>query len=172
MSFRSSSPSLSSPMLPATTDNALFSCLDPRSLYRYGRTCEDAHLAVASYTRRAFDIQDLLLRYFEISECVEFRTLQATTGLLISGSSTIEFFLRRRFQKSDLDLFVEHRYAEPVGQWLMQVGYEFVSRPNQNSAYPEVLSMTMADERLSYDDPEYLGQGIAAVLTFQKVDPP
>ncbi|RDB29592.1 hypothetical protein Hypma_016016 [Hypsizygus marmoreus] len=104
-------------MLPATTDDARFSCLSPRSLFRFGAVNQEEHLAVQSYQRRAFSVEDLLLRYFNDAQCIEFRTLQATTGTLISGSTAVEFFDRTRYAEHDLDLFVEHHHAIDV-DWL------------------------------------------------------
>lgn len=130
------------------------------SILRVGRTCKVAHQAVALYIKRAFNINRLLKRFF--SEVIAFRTLQARTGTLISGSVALQFFDREFYPCSDLDLYVHMRHRREVGRWLMQHNYCFVPATHQAVGFEEA-----ATEALSGLGENLYGMpGVAAILNF------
>ncbi|KAF9553217.1 hypothetical protein CPC08DRAFT_822453 [Agrocybe pediades] len=117
------------PLLPSTTDDALFDNLLPGDIHRYARISKAAHSAVSSYIRRRFRIQDVLGKYFTEREILEFRRLQYYTGMFISGSTALQFFERTRYQESDLDVYVEHRYRRYVAAFMLKAGYAYIEAP-------------------------------------------
>ncbi|KAF9265255.1 hypothetical protein L218DRAFT_861115, partial [Marasmius fiardii PR-910] len=114
---------------PATTNDFIFSCLDPHDIIYYSQTCREAYRQVQSYWRRAMRIEDLLSSYFTRSETCQFRVIQSLTGALISGSTALQLLNRERYPDSDLDIYVEHRYGSFIGSFLEVIGYKF--KPTQ-----------------------------------------
>lgn len=72
---------------------------------------------------RRFPIHRRLLYFFD--DPTSFRLLQAQTGLVISGSFVLQFFLTEHWASADLDLYVSIEGSEIVGQWLLTNGYHF-----------------------------------------------
>ena len=88
------------------------------------RTCTSSYIAVEEFNKQAFNINQHLGQYF--NKPIVFRTLQAQTGTLISGSSGLQFLDRTHYPESDLDLYINPGHGREVGQWLMeQEGYTF-----------------------------------------------
>ncbi|CAA7266123.1 unnamed protein product [Cyclocybe aegerita] len=112
-------------MLPATTDDSLLDNLPAADLLRYSRTCRDTYAAVSSYIRRTFRIECVLGRYFSPEEILHFRHLQAATGMIISGSTALQFFDRSFYPDSDLDIYVDHPKRKTIALWLAGIGYEY-----------------------------------------------
>jgi hypothetical protein len=105
--------------------DVIFRQLSPASLIRSGRTCRVARDAVSNFYGRAFNINRHLSRFF--SDPLAFRSLQARTGTLISGSNALQFLDRTFYPDSDLDLYAHcGTWAREVGQWLLSEGYVFV----------------------------------------------
>lgn len=75
------------------------------------------------YRQGPFSIDDHLLQFFEEDEITEFRKLQESTGMLISGSLSLQFFAKTKFPGSDCDLYVETYSARKVTNWLLSIGY-------------------------------------------------
>jgi hypothetical protein len=110
----------------------IFSVLSPGSLIRFGRTCRLARSAISVFSGRAFNINRHLSRF--ISNPIAFRSLQAKTGTLISGSNALQFLDRTFYPKSDLDLYTHPGYAQEVGNWLINnEGYSFVPSASQEN---------------------------------------
>ena len=111
---------------PSTTDDIVLDNLSYADVFRYSRTCKDAHHTVSSYIRRKHKLETVLGKYFTDDRILYFRYLQATTGMVISGSTALQFFERVLYPESDLDLYVEHRYRRPIALWLASIGYRYV----------------------------------------------
>ena len=80
----------------------------------------------------------MLGKYFTDDQILRFRHLQATTGVIISGSTALQFFERILYPESDLDLYVEHRYRRPIALWLASIGYHYVPvRPKVTSEHED-----------------------------------
>lgn len=157
--------------------DGIFSRTSPASFIRFGRTCRVAQDAVSNFSSRAFNINRHLLRFF--SNPVDFRSLQARTGTLISGSNALQFFDRTFYPESDLDLYTHPGHSREVGLWLMRwEGYKFAPSPSQNGAGFEALVKDDWDGLARRYDPvddaddmhgqQYRISGIAAVYTFVK----
>ncbi|KAF9034339.1 hypothetical protein BJ165DRAFT_1396099 [Panaeolus papilionaceus] len=167
-------------VVPMTAENLLFSLLSVASLLLYSRTSRYNYQAVKSYMRRAFSLRDALSPYFTLQEILFFRWLQWEYGMLISGSTALKFFNRAPFNderegESDLDLYVELRFCEPIAKWLMKIGYTFERRTNRTpKTFKEALRKTSPLDidflegtmfYLSSERP-YIGRGIANVFNF------
>lgn len=71
---------------------AILQYCSPLTLLRFKRTCRLASAAVEDYMKLAFNINRCLARFFD--DPVAFRSLQARTGTVISGSAALQFFDR------------------------------------------------------------------------------
>lgn len=100
-------------------------------MFRYSRTCKDAYHTISSYIRRKHKLETVLGKYFTDDQILHFRHLQAATGMVISGSTALQFFQRVLYPESDLDLYVEHRYRRPIALWLASIGYRYVPAPTK-----------------------------------------
>jgi hypothetical protein len=110
----------------------IFADLSPGSLIRLGRTCRLAQQALTIFYSGAFNINRHLSRFF--SNPVGFRSLQARTATLISGSSALQFLDRTFYPESDLDLYAHPDCAREVGLWLIQnEGYIFTPNLSQET---------------------------------------
>jgi len=107
--------------------NRIFSRLSPASLIRVRRTCHVVHDAVSDFLSRAYNINRHLSHFF--SDALAFRSLQARTATLISGSNALQFLDRTFYRDADLDLYVVHSNANEVGRWLIQ-NQEYIFAPN------------------------------------------
>jgi len=63
--------------------------------------------------------------------------------MIISGSTAVEFFDRTQYANSDLDLYVDHHFREPIILWLKSIGYAFLPRPGIG---PQSLATVLEDE--------------------------
>ncbi|KAH9899411.1 hypothetical protein C8Q73DRAFT_743368 [Cubamyces lactineus] len=164
----------------------IFDDCSAATLLRIARTCRAARYAIAAYCRVAFNIDRLLSRFFpsptppccsichtrhEHSQIYDraraFRSLQARTGTLISGSCALQFFDRTVYPESDLDLYVHMRDRREVGRWLIQEGYTFVPNVYQSRKFEEEVVHGMSQRT----DGIYRMPGVAAILTFKKSVP-
>ena len=162
---------------PSTTDDLLFSCLSPANLFRYAATCKTARSSVSSYCQRAFKIGNQLKYFFTEEEIRYFRYWQSRTGMLISGSTALQFLDRSFYPDSDLDIYVEHLYADRIAYWLFSIGYEYVPRKQQAKdfriAYQAIHYGTPHPLHpfLPPDSTGYLGKGVGDIYDFHKSRP-
>ena len=98
--------------------NRINSMIPPHSSVMLSQTCYTANDARASFTRRTFNINCHLGHFFQ--NPLEFHTIQAETGTIISGSSALQFFDREIFEDSDLDLYLYPGHLERIDTWLMK----------------------------------------------------
>ncbi|KAK7028455.1 hypothetical protein R3P38DRAFT_927432 [Favolaschia claudopus] len=141
--------------------DALFSLLDTRELVRLMSTSR----RIRSLTHEiCFDISRLLRRFFGSRENVEqFRRMQQQTGTIISGSMGLQFFNRLTWEDSDLDLYVGRAMASLAAVFILENGYTFKAKENQELSISLQLPLSVNGQRMSY-----LGRGIADVFDFHK----
>ena len=77
---------------------------------------------MADYPLPSVNIEEALLAYF--TDPHGFRTLQATTGMVISGSFALWFLSSASYQPADLDLYVCRDQYALCSQWLEGNGYQ------------------------------------------------
>ncbi|KAJ3527305.1 hypothetical protein NM688_g8146 [Phlebia brevispora] len=150
-------------------NNAInFTILDacpPITLIRLASSCRDADAVVKCYRRFRFDIDPLLASFFK--DTGAFRNLQAKTGMLISGSTALQLFLRTTYPDSDLDLYVHRDHRLLVGQYLLDAGYTFMHNRNQAPDFLEAASEDFIDSVTGDYSRMY---GVATVFTFQNAE--
>ncbi|RPD52704.1 hypothetical protein L226DRAFT_474018, partial [Lentinus tigrinus ALCF2SS1-7] len=133
------------------------------TLLRFQRTCRLARQIVKDYMRVAFDINHRLRPFFADPQA--FRSLQARTGTLISGSTALQFFDRTCYRDTGLDLFVHEAHRREVGRWLLDVGYHFVPASYQASDFEVTIldSISLSPTSLRMLD------GIKTIMKFVKL---
>ncbi|KZT30878.1 hypothetical protein NEOLEDRAFT_1159954 [Neolentinus lepideus HHB14362 ss-1] len=121
--------------------------LSPAGLVRIGtsHTCKLAQAAVFSFYGRAFNINRHLSRFF--NDPLAFRSFQARTASLISGSSALQFL-------------------DQLGRWLMdREGYEYKPYETQETDFEKL------DEREDFRlfaNEMYKIQRVEAVFSFER----
>lgn len=159
--------------------DVIFRELSPASLIRTGRTCRVARDAVSNFHSRAFNINRHLSRFF--SDPIAFRSLQARTGSLISGSSALQFLDRTFYPDSDLDIYVHSGpWALEVGQWLQSEGYIFIPNSLQSPEFNGSDWFRFEAERVAQETgreatevdlfhiQHYRIRGVISVFSFEK----
>ncbi|PBK97197.1 hypothetical protein ARMGADRAFT_1009255 [Armillaria gallica] len=150
-------------------ESHIFPLLSPLDLVCLGKADKAKKAAVELFF--ASQLKKLLSRYFTKEEANKFRLLQAEFGVLISGSSGVQFFECVRYPDSDLDLYVEHKHCHAIGQFLLTAGYTFIPREMQKGGFYEVVSRVSEAVRLRDENPSMTGyhcRGIADVYDFSR----
>ncbi|EIW78017.1 hypothetical protein CONPUDRAFT_146078 [Coniophora puteana RWD-64-598 SS2] len=112
----------------------LFSMLSPRESIQVSRSCQAAHDAYLNFTHRAYDINRHLFYFF--SDPVAFRSLQARTGTLISGSDALQFLERTVYPGSNLNIYTHPGHTLEVLDWLVNAeGYRYAPFPRRPRNY-------------------------------------
>ncbi|KAF9072632.1 hypothetical protein BDP27DRAFT_1261411, partial [Rhodocollybia butyracea] len=164
-------------LLPLTAQDLVIRELSPQDQLYYSLINRECYETVSSFNRRAFQIEKVLLRYFNQSEIDQFRMIQYDTGTLISGSTALQFFDLTVYEDSDLDLYVDIRYCSSLAKFLLRIGYKFQPFKHQKLKFDEALAETISDDvdlqvRRSEDQEwqesfeEYGSCGIATVFNF------
>lgn len=141
--------------------SALFASFSAQSLLRFSRTCQDARAMVTEYIKDTFSVHTTLVRFFP--DPSGFRSLQARTGTLISGSVALQFFDRAFYPTSDLDLYVHSKHRREVGLWLLSMGYTFTPSRGQDSHFDTAVLSPYQRKGLHYVMP-----GVLAIFTFHR----
>jgi hypothetical protein len=152
-----------------TIYDIVFACSSPGTLARFSRTCRGSYDAVNSFNRCAFNINQHLSRF--IDDPIGFRSMQAQTGTLISGSNALQFLDRTLYENSDLDLYVHDLYRYEVGAFLQEHGYVFMPNERQDARFggPEYLRYGTTNlYKRNTEANDYNMQGVAAVFNFWK----
>jgi hypothetical protein len=168
--------------LPPVYD-IIFDHLSALNLIRVSLTCKDGLLATNDYKQRTFSINQLLSRFF--NDPLAFRSLQARTGTLISGSQALQFFSRRYWSESDLDIYAWPEFTVEIGMWLLKEGYQLL--PNHPYTAPPpvtedeeiggqqeediVIDQTHIQREIDSQrrrPPRYAIPGLQVVLAFEK----
>ncbi|TDL14741.1 hypothetical protein BD410DRAFT_691149, partial [Rickenella mellea] len=72
--------------------DVLFGHFSAAEIIRMSKTCVAAWKSIESYSSRAWSIHRNLRRF--VKDAIEFRSLQARTGTVISGSVALQFIDR------------------------------------------------------------------------------
>lgn len=86
--------------------------------------------------------------------------------MIISGSTALGFFDRTEYANSDLDLYVDHHFREPIILWLNGIGYTFMPHV---STTPQSLDTELEDEPIPSTAARY--PGAMLVLDFIRSNP-
>jgi hypothetical protein len=138
--------------------------LSPVERVRFAKASKEARDAVLSYNERAFRIEKILSRYFEPLEIITFRKLQFKTGLLISGSSALQFFDCTVYD-SDLDLYVSFDRCPAVIDFLQEIGYVYRPTVAQPRDLVEAFRAAVQGHPINQ---VYASGGISIVVSFSR----
>lgn len=116
----------------------IFRDLSPRTLVWLSRTCHLVHEAVNHFFQRAYNINRHLSRFFP--DPLSFRSLQARTGLIISGSNALQFLDRTFYPESDLDIYSHPGHVYEVLEWIESFGYQFEPHQYQGEDWHNQVS--------------------------------
>ncbi|VDC03935.1 unnamed protein product [Peniophora sp. CBMAI 1063] len=154
----------------------LCSYLSPEDLAALSLVNRNVSAEARAYVRRAIAMIGRVLSPF-FNNVDGFRTMQAKTGTLVSGSTALQLLDRTTYTNSDLDLYVDHRYAGDVVTYLLeQEGYSFERRGHQDvNAHRALENVVHIQDVYGLPEPVpampgYLGRGIRAVLDFTRGD--
>ncbi|KAG2067252.1 hypothetical protein BDR04DRAFT_1233498 [Suillus decipiens] len=89
-------------------------------------------------TLRAYNINRHLSRFFP--DPLSFRSLQARTGLIISGSNALQFLDRTFYPESDLDIYSHPGHVYEVLEWIESFGYQFEPHQYQGEDWHNQVS--------------------------------
>lgn len=169
----------------------VFSCLNHAERAQFKRVSRGATAAVDHFIRRAHNLNEYLKQYFG-DRHLSFRSLQARTGTLISGSAALQILDQVVYPESDLDIYVDLRHTLEVARWLdIEGGYSFLPNSGeiQKPFYEEVILERLARQEAvskewnqveatdsdedSDEEPimHYKFRGLVLVLSFEKTMP-
>ncbi|EJD51290.1 hypothetical protein AURDEDRAFT_121153 [Auricularia subglabra TFB-10046 SS5] len=152
----------------------LFSyCMGTTSPARLARVHGGARSAFQDYMTRSWHKR--LLRY--VPDPRAFRSLQARTGFLVSGSQPLQIFMGEDYGvSSDVDIYPWPGTEREIGNWLIEHGYRFVHSGRAESfaaAMDEVERVGWDSVSVDFHSPEHMNQysgcgSIAGLLVFEK----
>lgn len=87
----------------------------------------EARERVASYLRRRFRLYEALKPFMAAENFESFRALMARCQMVISGSVALQFFSRIVWPESDMDLYVDERFASIVATWFNEEEYTLIA---------------------------------------------
>jgi hypothetical protein len=158
--------------MPLGPQAVLFALLDTQSLLSLMQCCS-ALSALVQCT--CFNLVTLLRPFLpgvddeQSAENIRrFRKLQAQIGIIISGSTALQFLARTRWVHSDLDLFVHRRHAFHLMEFLCGLGYHYQPREGQSANMVARLEVILSCEHDASEWEQYmhLDSGISGVFDF------
>ncbi|KAF5340172.1 hypothetical protein D9758_014989 [Tetrapyrgos nigripes] len=164
------------PLRPEKIQSLVLHELSPVDRHHFSLVNKKARELVLGYNERCFRIRKLLLRFFDtLSNVARFRILQYELGLLVSGSTALQFFDDIVYPNSDLDTYVELTKFRPYADFLFEIGYAFVPVQGQVRDFETAFSAALSAERPApvhhvggLDWEGYHGNGMAEVFNFEK----
>ncbi|TFK61186.1 hypothetical protein BDN72DRAFT_904310 [Pluteus cervinus] len=102
---------------------AILGAISGPDLIRLASTNTWSRDLVTGYMTENFSIEELLKPFIDPLHTTAFRKLQQELGVVISGSQAVQFFDRRRYEGSDLDLYAHSTVSQRLEDWLTTVGY-------------------------------------------------
>ncbi|KAF5340168.1 hypothetical protein D9758_014991 [Tetrapyrgos nigripes] len=169
---------------PRELQNLVLREFSPVERHRFSLVNKKARELVLQHNQQTFRIRRVLLRFLDtLYNVARFRILQYELGLLVSGSTALQFFSDVVYPDSDLDTYVELVKFRPYADFLLEIGYVFDPIQGQPKNVEDALAAALKkakrfdfcledfDDDSDYDIPErYLGvnNGMAEVFNFQK----
>ncbi|KAL0056852.1 hypothetical protein AAF712_016535 [Marasmius tenuissimus] len=129
--------------LPGTTHDSIFRDLSFNDHYAYSRVNRAANEAIKGFSKKGYQVERVLSRFFGPEDIRRFRILQYHVGFLISGSTALSFFEREVYENADLDVYVDLKYAIFIADFLERIGYIYepyrTDFRHQRDKYPDEL---------------------------------
>lgn len=133
---------------PPIYDTLFAHCMGTTSPARLSRVHPGVRLSFQDYTTRSWHKR--LLRYFPDPRA--FRSFQARTGFLVSGSQPLQLFMGDDYgTTSDIDLYPWPGTERVVGDWIIAQGYRYVDDDTRlNRSFNTVMDLVAQE---GWDDP-------------------
>ncbi|KAH7879659.1 uncharacterized protein C8R40DRAFT_1165909 [Lentinula edodes] len=134
--------------LPLETSEAILDLLPLPDLLSFGKTCKQTRMDVRKYKERS------------------------SVGLLVSGSTVLEFF-NREIYNGDLDTFCNIQHCKIAGDWLISHGYSYRPKEGQAIDFDSSFSETYNKETASEtpedaDTDEYKFNTVVNIWNFMR----
>ncbi|KAF5362643.1 hypothetical protein D9758_009555 [Tetrapyrgos nigripes] len=111
---------------PRELQNLVLREFSPVERHRFSLVNKKARELVLQHNQQTFRIRRVLLRFLDtLYNVARFRILQYELGLLVSGSTALQFFSDVVYPDSDLDTYVELVKFRPYADFLLEIGYVF-----------------------------------------------
>lgn len=134
------------------------------------------HATVRSYVKRRFKLEDILFRFFPTElQTLDFRRLMSETGMIIAGSSALQFFDRSIYPECDLDLYLPVASIGHVVDWLEKIGYKYTPKRDQAKSVDTAirlayLNRNSRDAKMGLSEQEVRGYLKAALVLDMEKD--
>ncbi|KAJ3858316.1 hypothetical protein EV359DRAFT_16078, partial [Lentinula novae-zelandiae] len=136
-------------------------------LDNFGLTCRWSQDEKKAFLCRSSKVESVLARFFSPEEICQFHDIQSTTGLLLSGSRSYQFFSWESYD-TDLDTYCVLRECLVVGQWYMSAQYMFKQKPHQLGCFAVDFERVMEiEDHVNSKETEYGDDSIVEVWDFQ-----
>ncbi|KAG8801048.1 hypothetical protein FRC17_006743, partial [Serendipita sp. 399] len=110
----------------STIVDSLYPHLSVADILNISKVCHATYFAVKAWLPSAYNINRHLEPFLgDLATTLQFRSIQAATGTIISGSQALQFFDRVRYPGSDLDIYTPCRHTLLVGMFFLSIGYQF-----------------------------------------------
>ena len=163
---------------PPIADN-IFVFLSPAALINLSSASHSNRVAIRHFYKRAYNIHRHLSHFFR--DPPGFRSLQARTGTLISGSNALQFLERTTYKDSDLDLYTHPGYTSEIAHWLTNhEHYTFVPmKPSHGRSFEDVTPIEwsagseeppIVEAQVDASLHDYEGNGLHDVYHFERSD--
>ncbi|KAG8850658.1 hypothetical protein FRB91_008868 [Serendipita sp. 411] len=120
----------------STIVDVIYSQPSVADIISLSKVCKATYYAVKAWFPSVYNINSHLKKFFgNLGNVLAFRSLQAATGTIISGSQALQFFDRTYYPGSDLDIYVPCRDVTIVGNFFLSIGYLF--EPNEKQLESE-----------------------------------
>lgn len=141
----------------------ILSLCDPVTLYRIRKTCWIFKEQIDYHIPTRFKINPFLSdRFITKDKVMAFRTLQAMTQAIISGSQALQFFAELSYPESDMDLYISHRHAKRWASFLTkELHYVFAPQADQPHTWEDAIKRENWNMDLAYP--------VGTVLNFKAV---
>ena len=151
-------------------DSVLCEC-NGRDLLRLMRTCKAFERMVRDFMRREYDLNKRLLSFF--LDPLAFRTMQWSTGAIISGSFALQFFTRSHYPTADLDIYVCRPGGVRAGNWLQDNGYDYVPACVEEDGVvckqPDSFEHAIRSMDFAWAPDRFYCEGVDGVFNFERV---
>jgi hypothetical protein len=156
----------------------VFSTLSPANALKFSRVRQVTRDVMTIVNATTYCINRHLHHFF--SDLLGFRSLQAWTGTLISGSNALQFLDRTHYPESDLDIYTHPGHALEVGLWLINKGYTYQPvTADETQIFTDIEFDTWMPWTTHWNDTEFIADlnieldyavpGISDVYHFVKV---
>lgn len=141
----------------------LFELLNAQDLVTMRGVCQGIKALVDHYMATHFTLGRVLDKYFD--NIPAFRSVQAKTATLISGSTALQFFGRITYAESDLDLYAWKKHLPILVDYILEEGYKFQSSIRGLNKWTDVLK---AWDRGLIQKDGYMGLPLFCTLHFTR----